>query len=1316
MMNPSELENNLLGELLDELNSRHRRGEDPRLDEVCHAHPQFADQLRELFSTLCVIEKHRPSKPSQPEPAASTISHDKDTFIGGYKILREVARGGMGVVYEAIQLSLGRHVALKIISSHLIGNELAIERFRREARLASQLHHSNIVPVFDVGSENNICFYAMQYIPGQSLDNVIDELRILPERSPRKYSPIATTALENPNGATAVFQSQEVNTPMVEVLRQPLQSADTTKATPKNIFSPEFFRNTGRIGVQIADALAYAHGKGILHRDIKPSNILVDANGNAWVTDFGLAKIDETSTLPNQAALTEAGDIVGTLRYLAPERLRGQHDQRCDIYSLAATLYEMLALRPIFESVDRVHLMDLLKNTEPVSLRALNPMIPRDLETIVLKGLSKQRENRYQTAQSMADDLRLFLLDRPIQARRTSFVEKGIRWCLRNRITATLAAVLLLSLTALTVGFLINRAVQRQRDEAIVLYQQTDKARNEAKIRALLNDVSAHRLTQGPELTPLMEKLRQLPKEGLAEDLIVALRNETASCLLRDDWYLSEERIPISYPLATLTRNRKSMAFVDSSARLCLSSFPMRANSTQVIDVGFTPDSLRFSREGDYLVAKSGASHQIVRRKTGTTVHSGVQIVMGCDVCDFSHRAAYWHADNRISVEEISEANPGKLVMDYRTENPVSVCRLNPKGDLVAFSQLGSVVVLRIPNGEIFATFSLDGVLTRALEWSPDGQLLALADESSIRVWNVADNALVSVFPTDGEIVWAIDWNSSSNLIAFQTWGLRLKVFNAHSGRLLVNSTVGLTTINFSNDGKTIGWTIRDGILQFLEWRSGLLNDLTLSAHDEPEILQSISYHPNLPIAVACATESASIINTSTMRKIGTIPVFEPIACEFGSKGDEFVVLGSSAIQRWPFVYCSSAQLIELGPPKIQETQGLTSGFIAPELNAAIAATVDGALVELDLDAGTVRNHRGSSLGLSVKRLCKSDYCAIYDWKSPIVEIRNFITGDVIGRIESSEGSQVFANPDLTEIVTCDTVEIRFWEFPGLTPSPQKPPISNSVVEAKVTFDSSGKEVLIQSSPHTVTIASSSALTPICSMTLMQPVGPVISLNFDPSGRYLFGRGGKNLVHGLDLASLLNELAVAGLDWPRAEGASGLFPAIKEPELTLQIRSGDINSNEMKSKSALAEAEAGHRMAPYNPTALNNLAWQLIIAPRKGADYAKAEALARQAYAQDPGPIVRNTLGLALYRNGKFEEAKSYLIENLKSQAPDQLAFDLVILALIEKAQSNQESSIQFETWLNRNIQSTPLPSKREKAELKLLLNELQELKKPETK
>ena len=213
-----------------------------------------------------------------------------------------------------------------------------------------------------------------------------------------------------------------------------------------------FFRSVAQIGRQAAQGLAYAHARGIVHRDIKPSNLLLDTEGVVWITDFGLAKADDDG-------LTASGDILGTLRYMAPERFRGEADARADIYALGLTLYELLTLRPAYDSTDRLRMIEKIKNEEPVRPRLIDPQIPRDLETIVLKAIDKHPDHRYPTAAALAEDLRRFLADEPIKARQISTSERYWRWARRNPAVAVLGGVLTAVLVMFTIGSFLT-AVQ----------------------------------------------------------------------------------------------------------------------------------------------------------------------------------------------------------------------------------------------------------------------------------------------------------------------------------------------------------------------------------------------------------------------------------------------------------------------------------------------------------------------------------------------------------------------------------------------------------------------------------------------------------------------------------------------------------------------------------------------------------------------------------------------------------------------------------------------------------------------------------------
>ena len=363
MTDDSATQRDIVERLADGFMAGYRAGKCTNVEEFARQYPELADQLRELLAALLVLERNAPHRDALGQ--ASEVSNQAAAApreIGDFVIVREIARGGMGVVYEAVQQSLGRHVALKVLSSPGLHNPSHLERFRFEARAAARLHHTNIVPVFGVGEQDGLHYYAMQFIQGQSLDLVISALRELRGKHPSDQPTgvgntpprIAASGLltgqfhSGANGVDdALLAANSICAPNgdnVEPPTSPSTKMDAGPLTDTKLSSTqsgrEFYRSVARIGLQVAEALAYAHSEGVLHRDIKPSNLLLDAKGNVWVTDFGLAKAEGTD------GLTQTGDFVGTLRYMAPERLDGASDRRSDLYSLGATLYELLTLHP----------------------------------------------------------------------------------------------------------------------------------------------------------------------------------------------------------------------------------------------------------------------------------------------------------------------------------------------------------------------------------------------------------------------------------------------------------------------------------------------------------------------------------------------------------------------------------------------------------------------------------------------------------------------------------------------------------------------------------------------------------------------------------------------------------------------------------------------------------------------------------------------------------------------------------------------------------------------------------------------------------
>jgi serine/threonine protein kinase len=448
-------------------------GRRPNRKEFLARHPDIAAELEECLDGLDFVHTSAARLPKPADPPATQIDPLLQSPLGDFCILREIGRGGMGVVYEAIQLSLGRRVALKVLpfAAALDGKQL--QRFHNEARAAALLHHPNIVPVYAVGCERGVHYFAMQLVEGQTLAVLIDQLRHLTGLVPVVGSDVATLR----GGTAALTHFAPPATPADGAAATAKVAAQTTAPqTRRPGRDPGFFRTAARLGCQAAEALQHAHDLGVVHRDIKPGNLLLDARGDLWITDFGLAQ------LHCDARVTRTGDVIGTLRYMSPEQAGGRTavlDHRTDVYSLGVTLYELLALAPAFDDANPHDLLRKITGEEPRPPRAFDRTIPVELETIVLKAMTKEPAERYPTARELADDLQRFLHDQPIKARRPSLWERGRKWCRRHR-PVTVAALILLVVTA--VGSLATALLLAQEQaRTAVAHDAEQKQLQEAK-------------------------------------------------------------------------------------------------------------------------------------------------------------------------------------------------------------------------------------------------------------------------------------------------------------------------------------------------------------------------------------------------------------------------------------------------------------------------------------------------------------------------------------------------------------------------------------------------------------------------------------------------------------------------------------------------------------------------------------------------------------------------------------------------------------------------------------------------------------------
>jgi tetratricopeptide (TPR) repeat protein/tRNA A-37 threonylcarbamoyl transferase component Bud32 len=407
-------------------------GQEPDRDDFLRRHADIADELAAFFADHEQFQRlaeplgpstwprRRRDTPAQGNGGASTVASgitartapllEKVHYFGDYELLEEIARGGMGVVYKARQQSLNRIVALKMILAGRLASAADVQRFRTEAEAVAQLDHPHIVPIYEVGEHEGQHYFSMKLIQGGDLVCKLAEKR-----------------------------DQYV---------------------------------AARLLATVARAVHYAHQRGLLHRDLKPANILLDAAGNPYVTDFGLAKL-----LDRDSGLTPSGGIVGTPKYMAPEQAKAKNavTTAADVYGLGAILYEMLTGRPPFAAATPLETMLQVLETEPARPRTISPRIKPDLETICLKCLEKDPGRRYGSAEALADDLDRFLSGEPILARHTGPAGRLWRWCRRKPLVASLTGALLLLFVS---AFALVTWLWQ---EAEINYQEKEKQRLQAE-------------------------------------------------------------------------------------------------------------------------------------------------------------------------------------------------------------------------------------------------------------------------------------------------------------------------------------------------------------------------------------------------------------------------------------------------------------------------------------------------------------------------------------------------------------------------------------------------------------------------------------------------------------------------------------------------------------------------------------------------------------------------------------------------------------------------------------------------------------------
>jgi WD40 repeat protein/tetratricopeptide (TPR) repeat protein len=1107
-----------------------------------------------------------------------------------------------------------------------------------------------------------------------------------------------------------------------------------------------YFREIARVGAQVADALEFAHRRGVLHRDIKPSNLLIDALGNAWVTDFGLAKLEEGDDL------TQSQELVGTLRYMAPERFRGASDRRGDVYSLGATLYELLTFRPPFEESDQIRLIERIRDDAPAPPRQLDRNIPRDLETIVLKALAKDPKDRFASAGALAEELRRFVEGRPIRSRPVSVAERFWRWCKRERwlagasiAAALLGIALVLGSTGAAWVYRVQlRQIGDQRDQIgrdLVALREADFATQKNWFKSLVAQARATRFSRRPGqrfdslkvLGQAADKARAL---GLPREDLDGLRDQMIACLALPD--LEPTGRVINQPgLASFaidpTMAHYALRFLDGTVSVRsladdreVARFAARGDRDYRV-FGFSPDG-RYLASGD-LPGPSLKVWDVDRRALAAE-----------DPGPVGHQVA-WSPDGRrlllsrhttlleydLATGRLARTWPGSAgLVTFRPDGTrIAVIDADPKRQACR--------ILEADSGRLLREFP-SRAPTDWIAWSPDGRTLALAcTDHRIDLWDAETGrrrAILEGLTSGGPRAW---FHPSGALLASNGWEARLRLWDPVLGRPLLS--LSGASFEFSRDGRLVVARGDEHAIYRVE-PAQEYRTFAHAAGEETEYQRAAIRGDGRLLAVG-GKHGVVLWDLARGVELASLSI-GPLANVLFEPAGDLLTGGVTGVQRWPIRLDGNPRI---GPPRalrLPPTGGQLSedraGRVVAVANHSYAQVVT---PERTFRVGPLDDARGSSVSPDGKWLATgSHFRGAQVWRLE--------DGTKAAELPIDSGTPVIFSPDERYLAAGG----RLWEV-GTWREVRR-------LDNPVAFSPDGRIVAIVAPSRIirlVEVATDRTLARLESPDLCD----VHAVAFAPDGsRLVVVSNDGAAAHVWDLRAIRRHLAARGLDWdapayPDPDHADSSAPPLPTPEIdygplaghlehfsenpeslvrryterlktdprdadayhhrghslgrlgrlpeaiddltrAIALRPGDVHLRSLRAvlyeyreqyEPAIADLEAVLAAQPDRDEdrqrlalCCNNRAWELASGPGPRRDPGRALALARRAVDLAPGEgVFFNTMGVVLYRAGRYDEAIAMLECSRAAHRGAFDGFDLFFLAMAHQRLGHPEAA-----------------------------------------